>query len=85
MADINLVFTRHAEDMLVERRIDRQWVRLTIDDPYKIETDPNRAGVLRAFRKIPENGGRTLRVAYVPDGESLRILTVFFDRTRQKK
>jgi len=85
MADVNLVFTQHAKDMLIERGIDRAWLETTIRDPEAIEPDPKRPGVLRAFRRIPEHGGRTLRVVYAPAGDSLKILTVFFDRNRQQR
>jgi len=83
MADPSLVFTQHAEDMLSERSIERAWVEATIRNPETRELDPQRPGVFRAFRRIPECGGRVLRVAYVSTGGSLRVLTVFFDRKRR--
>jgi hypothetical protein len=85
MAHANLVFTRHAADMLIERGIDRAWVEATIRDPESIEPDPNRPGVFRAFRSIPAHGSRILRVVYAPTGNISRVLTVFFDRKRRQK
>jgi hypothetical protein len=85
MAVPRLLFTKHAEDMLVERKIDRAWVVATISDPESIEPDPARPGVLRAFRRIPEHGNRFLRVAYVSTGDTMRVVTVFFDRKRRRQ
>jgi hypothetical protein len=79
-----LIFTQHALDMLVERRIERTWVELTIRTPDAAEPDPTRPDVTRAFRRIPERDGRILRVAYVSNGDIVRILTVFFDRARRR-
>ncbi len=78
----DLVFTQHAEDMLIERGIDRAWVEATVRNPDTVEADPTREGIMRAFRRISERGGRTLRVVYVQAGEAARILTAFFDRSR---
>jgi hypothetical protein len=78
------LFTHHAEEMLVERRIDRAWVEATIQNPDDLEADPTRPGVFRAFRRIAERDGRFLRVVYASGGETTRILTVFFDRRRKR-
>jgi hypothetical protein len=82
--DTRLVFTQHALDMLVERRIERAWVELTIRTPDTAEPDPTRPGVTRAFRRIAERDGGILRVAYVSVGDIVRVLTVFFDRARRR-
>jgi hypothetical protein len=81
--NLRLLFTQHAEQMLVERRIDRAWVEATIRNPDALEADPTRPGVFRAFGRIAERDGRFLRVVYAP-GETIRILTVFFDRKRKR-
>jgi hypothetical protein len=78
-----LVLTRHAQDMLEQRGILLSWVEETVIRPSFIEDDAGRPGVVRAFRRIAERDNRMLRVAYVLDGDSVRILTVFFDRTRR--
>jgi hypothetical protein len=79
-----LIFTRHSEEMLVQREIDREWVTVTIFSPDFVEADTSRPGVLRAFRAIKERGGRFLRVVYVSEGDNFRILTAFFDRARSR-
>ena len=75
----HLIYTHHAEEMLAERRIQRAWVEQTIRSPDVIETDRDRPEVIRAFRRIPECEGRVLRAAYVVAGETVRVVTVFFD------
>ena len=84
MSTTHIHLTRHAEQMLIERRIKRAWVERTISQPDIVESDPVRSHVVRAFKRIPEHGNRFLRVAYVRSGESVRVLTVFFDRNRTR-
>jgi len=80
MAETRLIFTQHAEDMLVERRIERAWVEATIREPEALDADPAQPGVLRAFRRVPQRSGRVLRVVYVQTNDIVRVVTVFFDR-----
>jgi len=63
MGDDSISFTRHAEEMLAERNIERAWVERTIRDPEEVEND-ERPGAVRAYRAIPERDGRVLRVVY---------------------
>jgi hypothetical protein len=83
MAKPHVVYTQHAESMLRERAIERHWVELTVNEPEAVEPDPARPGIVRAFRRIPERGGRFLRVVYVTGVTPLRIITAFFDRNRR--
>lgn len=78
-----IVLTKHAQDVMTEREIQLAWVEQTVSQPTFVEDDPTRPGVVRAFRRIAERGDRMLRVAYIAEGDSLRILTVFFDRSRR--
>jgi len=82
-AEARIVFSRHADDMIVERNIERDWVYQTIRNPDFIEADPNRPGVKRAFRRIPERGNRVLRVAYAESEDQIRVVTLFFDRGKR--
>ena len=84
MPSTRLVLTDHAREMLVERAIDLVWVEATIREPEIIEDDPIRLGVVRAFRRIPEREGRFLRVVYIRTDDTVRVLTVFFDRSRRR-
>jgi hypothetical protein len=70
-----LYFTDHAEDMLVERRIEREWVEQTVEQPDAMEPDSRRPGVMLAFRRIRERSGRVLRVAYAETENEIRVVT----------
>ena len=75
-----LFLTAHAQDAILERNLDRNWVEKTVSEPEWHYPDPYRPGVERRFRVIPEFGGRVLRVACLETADEIRILTVFFDR-----
>ena len=72
--------SEHAEAMLLERGIEREWVAAALAQPDWSRDDPARPYVRHAFRKVAERGGKTLRVVHVQrDGETL-VTTVYFDR-----
>lgn len=83
MAEVRIIFTRHAETMLAERSIERVWVERTILEPSEIEADTEH-GSVRAYRTIPEYGGRVLRVVYSENEDEIRVITVFFDRAKRR-
>jgi hypothetical protein len=70
--------------MLVERDIERAWLEVTVAQPERTEMDPLRPGTIRAFRTIPERGGRVLRVVYVLSDDTIRVVTAFFDRGQRR-
>ena len=74
----------HAETMLAERRIEREWVDRTLHRPDEVRTDLTRENTLRAFRSIPERDGRVLRVVYSQDETEIRVITAFFDRAKTR-
>lgn len=80
-----ITFSAHALDMLAERGIDRTWAERTIAAPDFIEPDPTHADRTRAYRAVPERGGRVLRVVYTRDGDEVRIITLFLDRGRSQR
>ena len=79
-----LVFSDHANVVLMNRGIDPAWAELAARYPDWTERDPFRAGVERRFKIIPERGGRVLRAACVEDTSSIRVITVFFDRDARR-
>jgi hypothetical protein len=83
MSKPRIIFTRHAQTMMTERGIKEEWITKTIAEPEAAELDPTRSDVRRAFRTIPENGNRILRVAYASIGDTVRVVTAFFDRGRR--
>jgi hypothetical protein len=79
-----LRYTQHAEDSIVERELERDWIERTVADPDWSVADPRNPGIERRFRAIPEFGGRILRVACLENADEIRILTAFFDRDARK-
>ena len=77
--------TNHAKKALAEREISVEWLERTLTAPELTLPDPDDAEVERRFRKIPEFGGRVLRVAINTKVEPVRIVSVFFDRTMKGK
>lgn len=73
-------FTPHAEQMLIERGIERDWVLETVRNPERVEADPSKTGRSRAFRRVPENDNRWLRVVFDGSEYEIVVVTVFFDR-----
>ena len=71
-------FTDHAYDMLKERNIREEWVRLAIEEPEREEKAED--GTVHYIRAIEQYGGRYLRVVVNPDARPRKIVTVFFDR-----
>jgi hypothetical protein len=77
--------TNHAQKAMEEREIEKQWMELTLSDPELVLPDPEDTMVERRFRRIPEFGGRVLRVAVNTAVEPNRVVSVFFDRGMKGK
>lgn len=77
---MRLRYTAHAEAMLAERSIKREWVETVLATPEWTESDPRHAGARRAYGRIADAAGRVLRVVYIEDGGGRRVLTTYFDR-----
>lgn len=75
-----LTFTRHAEDVISERGLKREWVEEAAQNPDWIAVDEGQPNATRRFRSIAEFGGRILRVVCFESASDIRILTAFFDR-----
>ena len=77
--------TKHAQKALDERDIPFEWLERTLSAPELVLPDPDDATVERRFRRIPEFGGRVLRVAINTAVEPNRVVSVFFDRKMKGK
>lgn len=77
--------TQHAKKALAEREIPLEWVERAMSAPELRLPDPDDATVERRYRRIPEHGGRVLRVAVNIAVEPERIVSVFFDRKMKGK
>jgi hypothetical protein len=77
--------TKHAQKVLDEREIRVEWLEQTLSAPELVLPDPDDATVERRFRRIPECGGRALRVAVNTAVDPKRVVSVFFDRQMKGK
>ena len=78
-------FTQHALDSMRDRKLDAVWVEATARSPEWTTPDPERQGVERRFRRIPEADGRVLRVPVVETDDYIRVITVVFDRNARRR
>jgi len=77
--------TKHAQRVLDERGISVEWMQRTLSAPEWVLPDPEDATVERRFRRMPEFGGRVLRVAVNTAVDPNRVVSVFFDREMKGK
>jgi hypothetical protein len=75
---IDYQLSEHARTMLGERRIDEHWVKLTIEQPDRRETQGD--GTVHCIRAIEEFDRRHLRVVVNIDVSPQKVVTAFFDR-----
>ena len=72
---MRIVFTKHAEDMLAERRLSRDLVVDTVRSPEWREA--GEGNVWYAFRRV---GAKVIRVVIADEGEAQVIKSRYFDR-----
>ena len=82
---MNYELTQHARKVLEERGIQVEWMERTLSAPECVLPDLDDPEVERLFRRIPEFGGRVLRVAVNTAVAPNRVVSVFFDRTMKGK
>lgn len=75
---MDVEFSSHARDMLVERNIPEEWVYWSLGAPDYTEVGEDNN--THYIKSIPEFGGRFLRVVVNPRESPIRIVTLFFDR-----
>lgn len=80
-----LEFTRHALQVMSERRISVDWVEQAVTSPARRSQDPNDRELERFFRPIPERHGRVLRVVVNTRRAPWRVVSAFFDRGARKE
>ncbi|MFN0149676.1 MAG: DUF4258 domain-containing protein [bacterium] len=73
--------TAHAKESLRKRpNIRLEWVERVIEGPERVEVDRVDAELEHRLGRVPEYGGRVLRVIVRRGTSPLRIVTLFFDR-----
>jgi Domain of unknown function (DUF4258) len=74
-------FSAHAEIVMTERTIKREWVDRVLAHPELVEADRDDPEVTHALGKISEHGGRVLRVVFNGTKVPMKVVTVYFDRS----
>lgn len=80
-----IVLSAHAETVAAEREVAFEWIERTVLEPERIEKDKSDPALLHAIRRVPEFGGRFLRVVYTDRVAPWRVVTVYFDRSLKEK
>jgi Cft2 family RNA processing exonuclease len=75
-----LILTKHAREKAALDNIDVAWIEATIASPQHTDRDPRDATLTRAWRRVPEPGGRPLRVVYYLVEADIVVVTALFDR-----
>jgi hypothetical protein len=80
---IQYSLTDHAQKRILERNIKEEWVEKTISCPDLLELDSEDPTKRHAFKVIPENGNRVLRVIYNESNTPWSVISAYFDRNRR--
>ena len=73
-----IILSSHAETVISERKIERDWLAFVIRAPQRIEEHEN--GTIHYIRQIPQIAGRWLRVVTSRRGGDIIVVTAFVDR-----
>jgi len=74
--------SEHAREALAKRRIEIAWVERVLRAPEAIEPDAVDPELEHRIARIPEFGGRALRVIVKSSITPPLVVTAFFDRRR---
>ena len=81
----NYTLSAHAPAVIEERSIELEWIERVLSSPEKTEIHADDPNLSHALGRIPEHGGRVLRVVYNWSVDPVRIVTVYFDRGMRNK
>ena len=74
--------SKHALDMLKERKIHEEWIWMALENQDWKETKVD--GNIHYFKSIPEHDNRLLHVIVNQNVLPNRVVTVFFDRKARR-
>jgi hypothetical protein len=75
-----LILTRHARARMARDGIKEAWIDAIIQQPQHSMPDPLNPALTQAWRRIPELGGRAVRVVFYAAGSDVVVVTTFLDR-----
>jgi len=82
---MRVFFTDHAQTAIEARGIPAAWVERVAEAPERVEPDRVDPELEHRLGRIPEYGGRVLRVVLCPFSHPLRVVTAYFDRTMRRR
>lgn len=82
---IDFKLTHHAEDAMVKRKIEKEWLERVLTSPQRIEKDAIDPMLEHRLAVISECDNRVLRVIINPHLNPMRVITLFFDRKMRGK
>jgi hypothetical protein len=82
---MELEYSSHARDAVIEQEIDPDWVERTIEHPVRTEPDREDPELTHYLARIPENGNRVLRVVLNGTVVPPIVVSTFFDRRLKNK
>jgi len=77
--------TQHAAKMMAERELAVEWLERALNAPEGTAPDPMDPALEHRFVRIPEFGGRMLRVIVNKETMPFRVVTAYFDRSMRGK
>ncbi len=79
------ILSNHAEKVILERNIKKEWIENTFNYPDKLEPDIKDNELEHSLKIIKECDNRVLRIIYNKSVEPILVVTAFFDRRMKGK
>jgi hypothetical protein len=77
---MNYELTKHAQTVVLERRIAVEWIERALASPEAVRPDETDPALEHRLCRIPEHGQRVLRVIVARTATPLRVVSAYFDR-----
>lgn len=75
---MEFILTEHAKKRLAQRKVQTEWIRSALEDPLRIESDPDDPELTHALLYVPERF-KVLRVIYKESTTPHFIITAYFE------
>jgi hypothetical protein len=79
-APMALILTKHAQARMARDGIKVAWIETIIRQSQHSMPDPLNPALTQAWRRVPQLGGRAVRVVFYAAGADFVVVTAFLDR-----
>ena len=76
---MDYTLTEHARKRCSKRNISNNWIQNALNQPFRIEADPEDGSLIHALWPVPEKGFRLLRVIYNETVDPATVVTAYFE------